>query len=118
MGNEIVYIHQKRFFSLEEARKLLPVVRKITHETVELLDQKSTQIEFLKDKDKKKKIEKQMYQIFRKWHIKVRRLGCEPKGLWVVDFDFGEGLFCWKYDEKDILFYHGYYEGFEKRRPL
>ena len=33
------------------------------------------------------------------WAEAVRALGLEVKGLWLVDFDNGEGYYCWKYPE-------------------
>gem|GEM_PF-5934521 len=53
-----------------------------------------------------------------KWQKKVERLGGEPQGLWIVDFDNGQGYFCWKFPEAKIGFWHGYEDGFSKRIAL
>jgi hypothetical protein len=45
------------------------------------------------------------------WADEVRALGVEVKGLWLVDFDNGEGYYCWKYPEETVGHYHGYEEG-------
>ena len=36
------------------------------------------------------------------WADEVRALGLEAKGLWLVDFDNGEGYYCWCYPEPTI----------------
>ena len=41
--------------------------------------------------------------------------GLEAKGLWLVDFDNGEGYYCWSYPESSITHYHGYDDGFAGR---
>jgi hypothetical protein len=49
---------------------------------------------------------------------KMARLGLMVKGLWLVDFDTGDGYLCWKFPELKIGQYHGYHEGYTARRPL
>ena len=61
----------------------------------------------------------QRYQaIVSAWVNKMRRLGLVVKGLWLVDFDTGDGYLCWKYPELKLGHYHGYDEGFAGRQPL
>ena len=46
-------------------------------------------------------------------------LGGQPKGLWLVDFDSGDGFsFCWKYGEEEIAHVHAYDAGFAGRRYI
>ncbi len=45
----------------------------------------------------------------------MRALGLEAKGLWLVDFDNGDGYYCWSYPEPAITHYHGYGDGFGGR---
>jgi hypothetical protein len=52
------------------------------------------------------------------WAEAVRAMGLEAKGLWLVDFDNGEGYYCWKYPEQVISHYHGYEDGFAGRIPI
>ena len=49
---------------------------------------------------------------------KMERLGLVVKGLWLVDFDTGDGYLCWKYPELRINHYHEYNAGFAGRREL
>ena len=45
-------------------------------------------------------------------------MGLEVKGLWLVDFDNGEGYYCWKYPESVVCHYHGYEDGFAGRMKI
>jgi hypothetical protein len=49
------------------------------------------------------------------WAADLRALGLEAKGLWLVDFDNGDGYYCWCYPEAAISHYHAYEEGFAGR---
>ena len=62
-----------------------------------------------------------MGQLMRKpydWADEVKAMGLEAKGMWLVDFDNGEGYYCWSYPEETISHYHGYDEGFAGRIPI
>jgi hypothetical protein len=52
------------------------------------------------------------------WAREMEALGGEVKGPWLVDFDSGAGYFCWRWPEPDLLYYHGYDEGFGGRVPI
>ena len=60
-------------------------------------------------------IEEQINGLIKDWHAKIRKLGAEPKGLWVVDFDCGEGYFCWKYPESSVSHWHSYDTSYKDR---
>jgi hypothetical protein len=112
---EIIEINQKRFFTLEEARTILPVVRRVTDRSFQDVKRLSAQLAYVKDPVRKNTVEKEVQQTFQAWTIKISKLGCEPKGMWLVDFDSGEGYFCWHYPEPVIEFFHGYFDGFRGR---
>ncbi|MBI1862089.1 MAG: DUF2203 domain-containing protein [Deltaproteobacteria bacterium] len=111
-------INKKRFFTLDEARHLLPVVRRITKAAKEDITLLSTQGRYMSDKRKRAAIEEQIQHVIQNWHQKIQKLGCEAKGMWLVDFDSGEGYFCWHFPEHDIEFFHGYKDGFTARKKL
>jgi hypothetical protein len=48
----------------------------------------------------------------------VTSLGCEVKGVWLVDWDTGDGYYCWRFPEQAISFFHTYDEGFAGRIPI
>jgi len=37
------------------------------------------------------------------------------KGLWLVDFDSGDGYWCWSYPEEDLRHWHSYEGGYGER---
>ena len=43
---------------------------------------------------------------------------CVVKGLWLVDWDCGDGYYCWRYPEASIAHFHGYDDGFNGRMPI
>ena len=63
-------------------------------------------------------VERQYEAIVKRWMAKMARLGLVVKGLWLVDFDTGDGYICWKFPELRLGHYHGYHEGYTTRRPL
>jgi len=50
-----------------------------------------------------------------RWVRAMEALGLDVKGLWLVDFDNGNGCFCWKWPEEELAYFHGYEEGFAGR---
>lgn len=116
----MITINRRGVFSLEEARQILPIVRRITQEfssKVELLIARLETIQ-LNQTETICALEKQVNEMIQAWNDKIRKLGAEPKGLWVVDFNSGEGYYCWKHPETDILYWHSYEDGYTGRKPL
>lgn len=109
-GAELVALnaHQKRVFTLEEARTLLPKVKELTSDAV---------FKFARlAEDEENEDERQ--GVVGEWAREILALGAEIKGLWLVDFDSGAGYYCWKYPETSLDHFHGYEEGFSGRLPL
>ena len=96
----------RRTFTLEEARALLPQVRKITDAAVENFEELAEELE------------SERQDVVERWARDVRALGIDVKGLWLVDFDSGSGYYCWKYPEPGLDHYHGYEEGFAGRLKI
>jgi hypothetical protein len=108
-----------RVFSLAEAQTLFPLVRGITQRAAEQLAPVQRQLKVLPRRTAELQAAEQRYQtIVNAWVNKMRRLGLVVKGLWLVDFDTGDGYLCWKYPELTLGHYHGYDEGFAGRRLL
>lgn len=114
---EIISYNTTRIFSLEDAQKLLPLVYRLTEESSKETKYLMSCINALADKKsyRAQEIQKQIDAIIDRWQNKLERLGVRPKGLWLADFDNGEGYFCWKFPEVEILFKHGYHDGFTGR---
>ena len=96
----------RKIFTLEEARALLPRVKELTSDAVARFSQLPG------DQEDERRA------IVEGWVGELEALGCEIKGLWLVDFDSGGGYYCWKYPEPALDHFHGYEEGFAGRLAL
>ncbi|MBC7743417.1 MAG: DUF2203 domain-containing protein [Bdellovibrionaceae bacterium] len=114
---EIINRQQGRFFSLEQAQELLPLVYRLTEEASREAKYFMACVEALPNKKSSRalEIQDQINHVIEKWQNKLERLGAKPKGLWLADFDNGDGYFCWKFPEVKILHKHGYQDGFTGR---
>jgi len=109
-GAELVVVEspEKKVFTLEEARSLLPKVKELTSEAVFKFARLSEGEE----------TEEERQGVVGEWAREILALGAEIKGLWLVDFDSGAGYYCWRYPETSLEYFHGYEEGFAGRLPL
>jgi len=111
---------EPRCWSLEGARALLPDVRKRTASAVAevhaLLERRES------DGDKAltaEQLDAQVGRVTSDWVRAMEALGLEVKGLWLVDFDSGDGIYyCWRHPEEKLEYFHDYDSGFAGRRPL
>lgn len=119
-GKMLIELHQKKTFTLEEVRVVLPVIVKITKAYKLSVEQKMQYLEQIAYTGGKQiqKLEAEIDQLIQAWKQKLGKLGVKIAGLWVVDFDNGNGYYCWKYPEPDILFEHSYLEGYTQRVPI
>ena len=106
------------YFSLSEARSLLPEIKSITkryHDQVEKLQIEMTTV----SQENAPTVHNKIECLLKGWVIEVLQLGVEVKGIWLVDFDSGDGYYyCWKYNEDDIKYFHRYETGLAGRRPI
>jgi len=108
---------QKKTFTFEEARALLPEVRERTRRAVETL----SKFTVAGDDDveaAEEKAERAIARALADWASEIEELGIEVKGPWLVDFDSGAGYYCWKWPEESLSFFHDYQEGFSGRIRL
>ncbi len=114
---ELVTLHQSaRRFTLEETRRLLPLIERITQNAVGqflVLEEKLKHHQ--NEPERWKQIEAEIGDLLNRWSHKIMHLGALPKGIWLVDFDNGQGYYCWRYGDREILYFHGYQEGFSGR---
>jgi regulator of sirC expression with transglutaminase-like and TPR domain len=99
----------RKIFTLEEARALLPRVRAATADAAS---------RYARLGDGGEAVEGERQEILQTWARDMSALGVEIKGAWLVDFDSGAGYYCWKYPEPALEYFHGYEEGFAGRLPL
>ena len=106
-------------FSLDQARALLPRVKMLTAEAVGRAEAISAELARMSEADPAHgQLAATLREIVNAWADAVRALGLEAKGLWLVDFDNGDGYYCWRYPEPVISHYHGYDDGFAGRIPI
>ncbi len=110
---------ENRTFTLDEARTLLPRVREITDRAGEELSALAREIHGISEGDTRRAMLEQEYvERLNDWATEIQEVGAEVKGMFLVDFDNGEGYYCWKWPEQDIEHYHGYEEGFAGRMKI
>lgn len=116
----MITISRGGIFSLEQARSVLPVIRRITQEFSVKVEALMARLESvsLTQTETITRLEVEVNDLIKAWHEKIKKLGAKPKGLWLVDFDTGDGYFCWKYPETDLEFWHSYDDGFTGRVPI
>jgi len=108
-----------RQFSLEEARRLLPSVKLVTAEAVREAEELSRELRLQGEAHPNHEaLTAQMDRVVSRWASRLKELQVEAKGLWLVDFDNGDGYYCWQYPEEAITHYHGYDEGFSGRMKI
>jgi len=117
---DIIEINRRHVFTLAEAQELLPVVFKITKNYSMKVDALIERLESLGGHNEGlvASLENQVNQLIQEWQTKVQKLGAFPKGLWIADFDAGDGYYCWKYPERGIEFWHNYNDGYSKRKHV
>lgn len=110
---------QKRIFTLREAMDLLPRVQEITRDAVECTDEIAARLQSTDDARQREPLEQQYNSAVQDWAESILELGVEVKGLWLVDFDSGDGIYyCWRHPEPSLEYFHEYEAGFAGRRPL
>ncbi len=117
--HQITACDDPRVFTLAEAQALFPLVRKITQAAYQELEPIRRNLEAMVPANPMiHDVERQYETIVKRWVGKMERLGLVVKGLWLVDFDTGDGYLCWKFPELRIGYYHSYHEGYSGRVPL
>lgn len=106
-------------FSLRQARELLPEVKHLTADAVRQTESLAGQLQGLAEDDPDHAtLSVALRDVVEQWANRVQALGLEAKGVWLVDFDNGQGYYCWSYPEPTISHYHGYGEGFAGRMSI
>ncbi|HYL05893.1 MAG TPA: DUF2203 family protein [Thermoanaerobaculia bacterium] len=109
----------RRVFSYDEALSSFPTVRDLTAAAVRQME---ALVNSLASRDelesRRPELEEACEEIVRVWAQEIGAVGCEVKGLWLVDWDSGDGYYCWRFPEETISFFHTYEEGFAGRLPI
>lgn len=106
----------RRTFTYEEALETFPAVRDLTRAALRQIEALVNRLQSRDElEDRREELEATMERIVEAWSTEISALGCEIKGLWLVDWDSGDGYYCWKYPEETLSHFHGYEEGFDGR---
>jgi len=110
---------EPRIWTYDEALAAFPVVRDRTDAAVRQVEALVNALRSRDEMDERKdELETAYRTIVERWTEEIESLGCKVKGLWLVDFDCGDGFWCWRYPEPTIGHFHGYEEGFAGRVPV
>ncbi|HET7294234.1 MAG TPA: DUF2203 family protein [Vicinamibacteria bacterium] len=102
-------MEKSKVFTYEEARALLPEVRRRTELARHAVE--ASQARLGEGAPPANPAEAAIEE----WARALLALGVEVKGLWLVDFDNGSGYYCWQYPEPGLEYFHSYEDGFRGR---
>ncbi len=106
---DVIPIHSRRTFTREEAERLLPVVRRITESAAARARSLTDELGFVpREEALHERLKGEIDLTVRRWAIKVSQLGCAPRGVWLVDFDSGNGWFSWRLGDEELSYFHPY----------
>ena len=104
--DNVIPIHSHRTFTKGDVEQILPIVKRMTERAASTFDDLKEQLHWTpKDEPSFKRLQREIDLIVTRWATKVSRLGCEPKGIWLVDFDSGDGWFSWRYGDEELSYF-------------
>ncbi len=108
-----------KLFNLTEARELLLLVQSVTKTQESLLSPIQDRLKrMLANDPRRSAFERQYELIVEQWRNKVELLGARVSGLWIVEFDVGEGSLSWRYPELSLNHFRGRGAAFSERVKL
>ena len=109
-----------RIFTLDEALAMMPQVKATTEPVYNLaasLAEELSQAEDAEDEVRAEALRERLQTLVQSWQQSMQDLEAEVKVLWLVDFDSGDGYWCWAYPEEALDHWHSYEGGFGSRVP-
>ena len=108
-----------RIFTYEQVLDTFPAVRDLTRNAVAQVESLWNAVHSREEMERRRQeLQQATDSIVQEWADQVSTIGCEVKGLWLVDWDSGDGYYCWRYPEQTVAHFHGYDEGFAGRLPI
>jgi len=106
----------ERRWSLDAALSIFDDVRRRTGEVVREVEALVADRERLDGDDRgRRELDERIRAAVSRWIRSMEAYGLEVKGPWLVDFDNGEGCYCWRWPEERLEYFHTYDEGFAGR---
>ena len=110
---------EEKLFNLAEAREHLTLVQAITKKHQELLTPVQLRLSKMLSNDPRRPVVESEYEnIVSKWKIKIEQLGASVQGLWMVEFNVGDAVLCWRYPELSISYAREKEQQFSERQQL
>ncbi len=115
-----------KYFTVREANKTLPLVKKIVKDILDSAYQVKIIAESFDGKIEENKEINQYLSNIEYYMKELEEIGCSYKDwnyeIGLVDFpaviDSEEVLLCWRSDEEKIIYYHGINDGYAGRKPI
>jgi hypothetical protein len=105
----------RRRWTLESARAIFGEVRSRTGDAVAEVEELVARRGALREDAERGEVETRIRAAVSRWIRAMEAMGLEVKGPWLVDFDNGQGYYCWRWPEERLEYFHGYEEGFAGR---
>jgi hypothetical protein len=117
---------ETKYFTPAEARRTLPLVKKIVKDILDTSREMRLYAEDLGDNVYDNPTLKKMAGQVNNFMVELEEIGCYYKDwnftIGLVDFPSvikgKEVMLCWKSDEDDIRFYHDIESGYSGRKPI
>lgn len=94
-------------FGEDEAEELLPTVKRLTIMSAREAEKIEEQLKFVpRDEPVFARLSQDLDLIIKRWAIKIKKLGLRPSGLWIVDFDAGNGWFSWRLGDEHVSYFN------------
>jgi hypothetical protein len=111
--------HHDKIFNLQEAKDHLGLVQSITKKHQALLAPVQARLNRMLSNDPRRAgVEKEYEQLVSKWVGKIQQLGASVQGLWIVEFNMGDVLLCWRYPELSLNYVRPADQPFSERQKL
>jgi hypothetical protein len=106
-------------WSLEAALAIFGDVRRSTAEAVSEVEALVAERDRLgADDPGRRELDGRIQTAVSGWIRAMEAYGVEVKGPWLVDFDNGQGYYCWRWPEERLEYFHTYEEGFSGRTRI
>lgn len=114
----VIPIHSHRVFTRKDAEEILPIIRRITEQAALKASDLRERLRFVPvEEHLHERLSIRLDTTVKMWATKIAHLGCEPRGIWLVDFDTGDGWLSWRYGDDGLHHFHSrnVYPGLDAR---